>query len=503
MPNSIAYLVLAVWPIVMFVLFKRLPVGRALIWSYLGGYLLLPPLPTAFDFPLLPPLSKLTLPNLTAAFLVVFVVKERIQFWPKSIAMRILILMFVFGPVLTVITNPEPILFAAGGLRGLYAQDVLALVIGKMIILLGIILAWQFLNTAQDLRDLLLAICIAGLFYAFPMLLEIRLSPQLNVWIYGFFPHVFEQAVRAGGFRAIVFLSHGIWTTMFIMMALTAAIALWRFGTSSRRQWFVLAAVFLSGVLVLNKTLGPLVYALIVLAMLVLTNWRVQLRAAAVLAVLALAYPTAKTLDLVPEERMLSMAAQVSEDRANSLRFRFQNEDVLLERALEKPLFGWGTWGRNHIHDAITGTILSVSDGHWVITLGVYGLLGFIAEFGLLTVPIFLMARQSASSRKQNEKQFRSQIQVEIPVRKSVQERFVEDSTSPLIGSLSLLLAINVVDLLPNATLTPVTWLLAGALYGYAERRSQNSDDDAILRKKSALEPSNRISLPEKKRTIL
>jgi hypothetical protein len=34
---------------------------------------------------------------------------------------------------------------------------------------------------------------------------------------------------------------------------------------------------------------------------------------------------------------------------------------------------------------------------------------------------------------------------------------------------MSLLLAFNVVDLLPNATLTPLTWLLSGALLGYAE----------------------------------
>jgi hypothetical protein len=35
---------------------------------------------------------------------------------------------------------------------------------------------------------------------------------------------------------------------------------------------------------------------------------------------------------------------------------------------------------------------------------------------------------------------------------------------------LCLLLAINAVDLIPNATLTPLTWLIAGALTGYSER---------------------------------
>lgn len=41
---------------------------------------------------------------------------------------------------------------------------------------------------------------------------------------------------------------------------------------------------------------------------------------------------------------------------------------------------------------------------------------------------------------------------------------------SPFIAPLSLMLAVNVADMIPNATLTPLTWLLAGALTGYAER---------------------------------
>ena len=41
---------------------------------------------------------------------------------------------------------------------------------------------------------------------------------------------------------------------------------------------------------------------------------------------------------------------------------------------------------------------------------------------------------------------------------------------SLLIAPLSLILAINIFDMLPNATLTPLTWMVAGALTGYAEQ---------------------------------
>ena len=37
------------------------------------------------------------------------------------------------------------------------------------------------------------------------------------------------------------------------------------------------------------------------------------------------------------------------------------------------------------------------------------------------------------------------------------------------LGGLALIHVINVIDLLPNATITPMTWLIAGALLGYGE----------------------------------
>lgn len=53
MPNSFAYFMLLIWPGIAFLLFRRLPVERALIWSILGAYLILPPR-TNFDFPWFP-----------------------------------------------------------------------------------------------------------------------------------------------------------------------------------------------------------------------------------------------------------------------------------------------------------------------------------------------------------------------------------------------------------------------------------------------------------------
>ena len=65
MPNGLAYLALLAWPPVTIALFRILSVERAVIWSILGGYLLLPPI-AAFDFPLIPPLDKFSIATLAA-----------------------------------------------------------------------------------------------------------------------------------------------------------------------------------------------------------------------------------------------------------------------------------------------------------------------------------------------------------------------------------------------------------------------------------------------------
>jgi hypothetical protein len=163
-----------------------------------------------------------------------------------------------------------------------------------------------------------------------------------------------------------------------------------------------------------------------------------------------------KGADLVPTETLLTQAAKVGEDRAASLQYRFYNEDLLLERADEKPLFGWGSWGRNHIHDDITGTILTVTDGRWIIVLGVFGWIGFIAEFGLLGLPVILLWR--------------------------VVRLTPAGTLSPSIGPLALILAINIIDLLPNATLTPITWIISGALLGYAENLEKSIPKNVVKR---------------------
>ena len=129
--------------------------------------------------------------------------------------------------------------------------------------------------------------------------------------------------------------------------------------------------------------------------------------------------------------------------RARSLQYRLNNEDILLEKANQRPLFGWGGWGRARVYDE-SGSDISTTDGRWIITIGNEGWFGYLARFGLLTLPIILLT-----------------------LRKRKYE--VTLATS----ALCLVLAGNLVDLIPNATSTPLTWLMAGALLGRLELKTE------------------------------
>jgi hypothetical protein len=449
MPNGFAYVMLLAWPAIAVVLFRRLPYERALIWSVLAPYLLLPP-STQFDFPLVPPLDKHAIPALAAFAITVLLLGRRVALWEGSPTARLLLLLFVLSPAATILTNGTPFAVGPVVVPGLPVTDAVAVVVKQGILLLPFFLARRFLASEAAQREILLALVVAGVAYSIPMLLEIRLSPRMNIWVYGFFQHDFLQQVRFGGFRPIVFLQHGLWVAFFALMAVMAAIGLWRAAPPEGRNLWILASGYLAVMLVLCKTVGVLVYAALVLPLVRFAGRRAQLRIAALMAVLVIAYPILRGADLVPVETMLEQAAAIQEERASSLRFRLETEWEVLERARERPFFGWGGWGRNVPRDPVTGRSDTVMDGHWIIVISVFGWLGYIVEFGLLALPLVLLARRARG----------------LP----------EAALSPYAGPLALILGINMIDLLPNATLTPLTWLVAGALLGHAEARAGARD---------------------------
>jgi len=453
-PNSFAYLMLALWPFICLALFRKLPLERALIWSVLGGYLILPPL-AEFNLPLVPSMDKTSIPALSAALILVFVLGRRFRLLPEFLPAKLLVLMFFLGAIPTVLTNSDPIFFEVladadpiqfiiGMLPGLSTRDTLSVLIGQALTLLPFLMARQFLGTALGMREMLIALMVAGLAYSIPSLIEIRFSPQINIWVYGFFQHSFEQMMRDGGFRPIVFLPHGLWLAFFVVTTLLAAAALFKEAPPEQKFRLMLVIGYLAVLLVLCKSLASLAYGLALTPLVLFTSPRMQVRVAVAFALVALIYPMLRNGHLVPLDAILAQAEAINPVRAQSLEYRFTNEEMLLGRAAEKNLFGWGGWGRNLIRHGETGQILSVPDGRWIIVFGTFGWVGYIAEFGLLALPILLCGWQMRGLR--------------------IAE------VSPYAVPLVLMLSITLVDMLLNATLIPFTWMTAGAILGHLER---------------------------------
>lgn len=445
MPNSLAYIALVLWPVVVVVLFRRLPLERALIWSILGGYLFLPPV-AAIDLPAVPALDKMSIPALSAYAVVTLMLRIPVPLIPQGRLARLLLAVFVLAPFGTILTNPEAIPIADHTvLPGLRLYDAISIIAFQAFVILTFALARSLLATPAALREILIALVIGGLVYSLPMLVEVRLSPQMNVWIYGFFQHSFEQMMRQGGFRPIVFLAHGLWVAFFAMTALLAAVSLLRTAPRDGKARLALASVWLFGVLVLCKSIGSLVYGVVLAPLVLLLGRRWLLRLAAAMAVLALAYPVLRAAGFIPAEDMVTLAARYSAERAHSLNYRFTNEAMLLDHAFQKPWFGWGGYERNLLHDPVSGRVYTIADGRWVIVLGMFGWAGYVGEFGLLALPLLVLWRKAERAG--------GTARIAAPA-----------------GALAVIHGVNMVDMLPNATLTPLTWLIAGALLGHAEK---------------------------------
>ena len=474
MPNTLALIVLLGWPLVAALFFRKLPVPAALCWSIVGGYLLIPTR-VEIDLPLLPALDKTLMPSLAAAVMCVIAAKAQNKARRQArqartdrpepraavgmrhrqtvpvpnmafrhsrggVAFKLLLLLVVATPFFTVLTNKEALYYGPTYLSGLRLYDSFSMVLEALVVVLPFLLARRYLATPQAHVTLMRVLCLAALAYSLLALFEIRMSPQLNRWVYGFFPSSFAQHIRNGGFRPLVFLEHGLRLGIFLSMAILSAVAVWRQTRAMPSVGYLLAVAWLFMTLVLSKNLGALGITFMLLPIAAFLGVRGQMLIAAGLAAVVLLYPMLRGSNLIPVENVYSLAQSVSEERAQSLKTRLDNEDALLEHASRKPLFGWGKWGRSRLFDPRSGRDISTTDGVWVIVIGTSGWFGYVGTFGLLTLPILLLGLR----------------------RKTL-------GLSLVSSGLALVLAADLVDLIPNSGLTPVTWLVAGALAGRYE----------------------------------
>lgn len=455
MPNAFAYLVLFSFPLVALVLFRLLPLQRALIWTLLSGHLLLPS-SMHVKIPMLPLIDRSLVPALSALVLCAIMaprqrVTNELEARLGRQVVMVLLAMVLLTPFLTVLQNTEPLINGRSYLPGLRLYDAFSMISTIVATMIPLWLGVRYLNTRDGHRALLEAFVVSAVVYSFPALLEVRISPQLHNWIYGYFPHDFVQHIREGGFRPVVLLNHGLMVGIYLCIGVISSAVLYRearrLGT---RAWtWLLAMVWLGGVLFLSKTLGALMIAVVFAGAVLFLSRRLQVAIAVVLAAIVMFYPMLRGAGWIPVDAVYDFALSISEDRAASLKFRLDNEDALLAHANEKPLVGWGSWGRNQLYDPLDGRMISTTDGIWIIFIGMFGWIGYIGRFGLLTAPILFYA---------------------------LRQRHL--GTSLITPGLIMVLAANLIDLLPNAGLVNYVWLMAGAILGFVLWREPDDAAD-------------------------
>lgn len=440
-PNTFAYVVLGAWPFVCLALFARLEKRAALVMSIVGGFLLLPSA-TIFKLSGLPDLDKAALVSIGALIgaLLFGAGQARAR---GGIALALLAGIFVLTPVATAQFNADPLISPKLYFPGMTLYDGVSLVAVHLLVLTPFYLGRQLLGDDAGHRSLLTALVGLMLLYSILILIEVRLSPQLHRWVYGFFPHSFGQQMRGDGFRAVVFLQHGLVVALFLALAFVTATAFVRPRVRILACNPGVVASYLAIVLLLQKSLGAAVLAATFGVVVLFMSPRRQIAVAALCSALILFYPVVRASELLPFDAIRAAAAHFSEDRAGSLETRLVNEERLLAKAQERPFFGWGTWARNRVYDLEEGKDISITDGTWIITIGTFGWFGYMGLFGLLTYPVFrlyLMYRRWPAAP---------------PWEAAI---------------LSMILTLNLCDLVPNSSLTPVTWLVAGALVGHRRK---------------------------------
>jgi hypothetical protein len=440
------------WPIVAAFLYRRLSIASALCATILGGFLLLPS-KKGLDLPGLPELDKKSIPVLAALVLTVVALRKDqgktfvLPGWlPRDRVIVLLLLLLVGGTVGTVMTNRDALVYGPRVLQAMRPYDGISMLVAIGFWLIPLMLGRKVLASREGQHTLLVIIVVSAMIYAFPTLYEVRMSPQINMKVYGFFPSSFLQHMRGEGFRPTVFLNHGLVLSLFLALAVIGAIGLWRIAKPDDRLKWAVVAAFLFVTMVLTKSLGPVLITLVLAPVAIFAKPRLQLLIVTCVAGMVLTYPVLRAAHLVPVDQIMAFAEDIDPARAQSFGSRLEHEETLLGKAQQRPVFGWGVWGRQRVFDDY-GRNITVTDGTWIIELGAGGWVRYIGFFGLLCWPVIglLFARR--------------------------------DKLDPVCMTLALILCAKLVDIIPNSGIPAYNWLIVGSLIGRLEMRKGTENE--------------------------
>ncbi|MCA9148048.1 MAG: hypothetical protein KDA92_02050 [Planctomycetales bacterium] len=414
------------WLPVVFFIFNGFRGHRGIAAAYVIAWLFLPS--TGIPFSGLPDYTKVTATTI-GTLLAIMVLEPRRIFAFRFHWVDLFMVVFCLCPLASAISNGLGLWDGGSNVLNLILPWGLPYLFGRL-----------YFDSFDKLTDLAKAIFLGGLVYIPFCLIEVRMSPQFYNWTYG--PRMNTlHSYRYGGWRPVVFLETGLELGMWMTAASLIGIALWYSGAIRRINGvplrYLLGALLLTTLLC--KSTGALMLLIfgagvLIAARMIRHPWPLY-----VAVMIPLCYVTVRTANLNDGSQVVQLSkAAFGAERAHSLDFRFQNETLLVQRALEAPLFGWGGWNREKVLDEY-GEDTTIVDGLWVIHFGKYGMVSLLSLLGaFLIAPTIACKRFTRSSWRYAE-------------------------VAPTLA-IALLLLLYMIDCLLNAMVNPIYSLCLGAI---------------------------------------
>ena len=359
---------------IVFYLFVRFPSQRAVIISFVVAWLFLPQVD--YPIPILPPLTKIS----TACYgillaTIVYDTSRITTFKPGWLDVPMVI--WCLCPIASQVTN------GGSPISPTFTQIIswgTPYFLGRL-----------YLGSLDGLRQLAIGIFAGGLAYIPFTLIEGVRGPILHQMVYGV--SAFEdwgQAKRMGGWRPVVFMQHGLMVGVWMMTAALIGIWLWQSGTIKKFQGrnIKTLVIVLTIAFFLCRSTGA--YSLFGIGLLILfsAKWfRTSLPLLFIIAYVAFYLYAAASGQFSSKDVMEFITQLFGEERAASLKFRFDMEEILGEKARQRFLFGWGDSGGNRVYNQY-GKDISITDSLWIIAFGIYGGVGLVSLFSSLLLPV-------------------------------------------------------------------------------------------------------------------
>lgn len=378
--GTVALLAYAAWCLLAIILFATLGRRQAIVYTIIGGWMFLPV--GAWDIPGLPRFDKTAFSCLLATIFAFALGRKDLSTSPPPLRVS---LVDVLMGVWCICPFFSSIFGGYGVTQGISATLIHVFHWG-----LPYALGRIAYRSQGDASVLIRCVVVLVVLYLPLVWFELRMSPNLHHYVYGYAQHVFAQTRRMGGWRPQVFLQHGLALGLLLSFATVMLLSLYR--QRDRRAVFGIPIGWLFFVVlvtcVLAKSIGAILLMLGGVVVVLMPSPRARALALVVLALAPSAFVLTRVTGIVSAEGVVeSVEGALPEDRIKSWEFRLRTEDRLLQKAEKRFWLGWGPWGAFRM-DAAGADVVKATDGLWIIVLGRFGTLGLGALVLILALGV-------------------------------------------------------------------------------------------------------------------